>query len=458
MTAAPVPARDLEPALFAEQTYATRRRTAVLDAAAALGFVLCWLTLIPSRLIIPGTTADVGRPGTVLCMLLFCWWLATRLSPELVMPGPQPIRWAALCFFLSLLMSYVIGFVRGLTPLEANAADRALLAGGAAFLGTILVAADGIANWGRLRLLLKVFIWCCVYMSVIGLLQRALPVNIVEYMQVPGLTNLGVPGFQVRGSGLRVPATTTHYLELAAALSLAVPIAIHFARFSVRQAVRRLYGAAAFLIVAGILVTISRTGIISIAIALLILMPLWTWRTRYNTMAMGVAAVVAISAIQPSTVRTIYDIFAGASEDSSIQVRTERYAMVGTYFSQRPWFGRGSGTWEWPMYQFLDNQWMRTALENGVVGIAVLAGLHLTAITVAVIAMRRAEAPEQKHLCLVLISTQVMALFITYTFDCLTYTTYSLSLGMTVGLCGAVWRLTHPSREIRTSAPRWSRV
>ncbi|GAA1789025.1 O-antigen ligase family protein [Planosporangium flavigriseum] len=421
----------------------------------AFGLAICLLTLIPSRLILPGTSADVGRPGTVMCMLMFCWWVATRCNPKLAMPGPQPVRWAVLLYFLSLLISYAIGFQRGLTPLEANAADRALMAGGAAFIGAILVAADGISNWDRMRFVLQFFVWCSVYMSVIGLLQQTLPFNIAEYMTVPGLTNLGVPGYQQRGSGVRVAGTTTHYLELAATLSLALPVALHFAKFASAQRSRRCFGIAAFLIVAGVLVTISRTGIISVLIALLILMPLWTWRARYNVFALGLLAVAGMSAIKPSTVRTFYDIFAGASNDSSIVVRTERYAMVGYYYSQRPWWGRGTGTWEWPMYQFLDNQWLRTALESGNVGVAALAAVHLTAIALAVISFRRVSDTADRHLCLVLVSTQVVALFIAYTFDSLTYTTYSLTLGMMVGLCGAVWRFTHSSREVRTSTPRW---
>ena len=28
-------------------------------------------------------------------------------------------------------------------------------------------------------------------------------------------------------------------------------------------------------------------------------------------------------------------------------------------------------------------------------------------------------------------------------------------LALTVGLCGTVWRLTHPARKVRTSTTRW---
>lgn len=452
MTVSPIHPTDLEPALFENRLYATRRRRPRLDAATAFCVVICLLTVIPSSLILPSTSADVGRPAVVLCMAMFCWWLATRFHPRLAITGRQPIHWAVLIYLISLLVSYVVGFQRGLTTIEGNAADRALL-GAAAFVGAILLAADGLSNWERLQMVLRVFVVCAAYMSVIGLLQEVLPFNIVDYIRVPGLTDLPIIGTQARGSALRVAATTTHYLELAGTLSFALPIAIHLARFSRTLRQRRRYGFAAVLITAGILATISRTGIISVIISVLILMPLWPVRTRFNVVALGLSAVVVMSALQPSTARTFYSIFANASSDTSITSRTERYAMVGYYFSQRPWLGRGTGTWVPPMYQYLDNQWLRTALEAGIVGVVVLALLHITAIVVATMAFRRAITPADRHLCLALISTQVMAIFIAYTFDCLTYTTYAISLALMIGLCGAVWRFTHPARAIRTSAP-----
>jgi hypothetical protein len=87
--------------------------------------------------------------------------------------------------------------------------------------------------------------------------------------------------------------------------------------------------------------------------------------------------------------------------------------------------------------------------------VAALATLHITALATAAVAMRRATDPADRHLCLVLVSTQLMALFIAYTFDCMVYATYTISLGICIGACGAVWRFTHPARSIRTLAPRW---
>jgi O-antigen ligase len=445
---------DLEPAVAGQHTYVSRRRTGRLDAAVVFSVMIGLLTVLPSLLILPSTSADIGRPAVVLCVLMFAWWGGSRFHPRLAMLGPQPIRWIVLIFALSLLISYAIGFVRGLTTMEANAADRLLL-GAAAFFGAMLLAADGLSNWDRLRLVLKVFVWCAVYMSFVGVLQQVLPVDPVQYFQLPGLQSGEFIGLEQRGGGVRVAATTTHYLELCGTLALAWPIAIHLAMHTESARERRRYIVAATFVTLGILETISRSGIIAIFIAALVLTPLWTWRRRYNIAILGLALFGALSAVSPSIGRTFINLFAGASEDPSITSRTERYAMVGQYFSQRPWWGRGTGTWVPPMYQYLDNQWLRTALENGVVGVLALAALHITALVLAAIAARRATKPADRHLCMALVAIQLMAMFIAYTFDVFAYSTYTVMVGVMTGVCGAVWRFTHPRRQVRTSTPRW---
>lgn len=454
MSAPSIHPTDFEPAVAGRQTYVTRRRIGGLDAATVFCVMIGLLTIIPSLAIMPGSSADVGRPAVILCVLMFAWWLGSRFHPRLAMPGPQPIRWVVLIFFLSLLISYAVGFERGLTAMEANAADRLLL-GAVAFFGAILLAADGLSNWDRLRLVLKVFIWCCVYMSVVGTLQQILPFDPVSYLKLPGLQTGELIGLQERGGGVRVAATTTHYLELCGTLGLAWPIAVHFAMFSETVRERRRYILAAVMVTVGILETISRSGILAMAIGTLVLMPLWTWRRRYNLLITGLSMFAVVSAVSPGIGRTLINLFADASDDPSITSRTERYAMVGHYFSQRPWLGRGTGTWVPPQYQYLDNQWLRTALENGVLGIVILAVLHIVALVLAVIAFRRATTKADKHLCLALVAIQIMAVFIAYTFDVFAYSTYTMMLGVMIGLCGTVWRFTHPARQVRTSTTHW---
>ena len=125
--------------------------------------------------------------------------------------------------------------------------------------------------------------------------------------------------------------------------------------------------------------------------------------------------------------------------------------MPRAQFAQRPLLGRGPGTLIPDLYLILDNQWLLTLVTGGIVGVAALVGLHLTCISLAVTAMRRSTKPEDRHLCAALVAAQVVSILVAATFDSLSFTTYSFTLALLSGVCGSVWRFTHPAREVRTS-------
>ncbi|HEY3007298.1 MAG TPA: O-antigen ligase family protein [Micromonosporaceae bacterium] len=453
-TTAEIHTADLEPSLVSSQTYVTRRRVTYIDAATLLSAMVVLISLIPARLVVPGMT-DLARPGLIVGFALFCWWVLVRFTSHLVLTGPQPMRWAVLAFMVSVLVSYAAGFLRGLTSMEANAADRMVLFF-CVFAGTVLTAADGVPNWLRLRGVLKVLMGCAAVVALIGLLQYMFAVDITQYMIFPGLQPKGwTIGFEVRGGGIRVASTTTHYIELAAYLALCLPFAIHFACFSRRRWRRRIALVCTTLIAGGIATTISRTGMLAVGLVVIVLFPVWNWRMRYNIGAVGFGLFAALAAAKPGLANTLLRLFDSPASNPAFTVRSERYPLVFHYVAQRPWLGRGTGTWVAPQYQILDNQWLDTLLSNGVLGVAVLAGLHITGITLAGLALRRSTTEEDRHLCAALISTQVIGLVVAGTFDSLSFSTYSIVLALTLGLCGTVWRLTHPARTVRTSTTQW---
>ncbi|MFC7480054.1 hypothetical protein ACFQX7_08470 [Luedemannella flava] len=250
------------------------------------------LSLFPARLIVPGLT-DVGRPATVVGMLLFVWWVLTRLNPHLVQVGPQPIRWVVLFFFVVVLIGYAVGSLRGLTTVESNSADRWLLLD-AAFLGLILVAADGIPNWGQLRAVLRAFIWCCGFIALVGLIQYATFTDVTQYLIVPGLQEKGwVPDLTGRGDGLRVASTTGHYIEFGTLMAMALPVAVCFLRLAKTRNEKLRMGLLTLVIGAGIPTTVSRTAIVAAGMVFIFMMLVWDWRTRWNMLVLGIGAIAA---------------------------------------------------------------------------------------------------------------------------------------------------------------------
>jgi len=445
---------DLEPSRVTRRTYATRRRPSQIDAVFVLSVMVMLLTLIPGRLIVPGMT-DIGRPALIVGLMLFVWWFLVRVSRHLVLTGQQPMRWAIFAFMVAAVISFAVGFSRPLTAIESNGADRTILY----YLmisGIVLMAADGVANWLRLYTLIKVIVWCCTIMAFIGVLQAVLKTDVTRYLNVPGLVaKSDALDFQARGEAFRVASTTVHYIELSATLALAQPFAIHLALYAQTKWGKRFAVLAAAILAAGNAVTQSRTGIVALIIMFALLVPMWTWRSRYNIFVMTAGMLMSFVVLVPGASRTWLRLFDNPDDNSSIQARTSRYSLAWRYFSETPWLGRGTGTWIAPQYQIMDNQWIETALSGGALAVLTLLGLFITGIVLATKALRRSSVPADKHLCACLIATQVMAIAVCGTFDSLAFSTFTAMMALSVGLCGTVWRLTHPARTVRTSTTRW---
>ncbi|MFC0532185.1 O-antigen ligase family protein [Phytohabitans kaempferiae] len=457
MTAAVHPV-DLEPSLIAPRTYTTRRLRVRFDAAALVSLMVFLLYTLPATLIVPGLTF-AGRPALIVGLVLFAWWILARISPWLTLVGPQPLRWACLFYMLSIMLAYLAGLLRGLPTLEANAQNFQMLIT-AEFLGVVLMAADGIPNWQRLSGVVRVLVWSGGFMAVVGLVQSLTAFDIAQYLTLPGLElKSDLADFQMRGDSghFRIAGTATHYIEFSTVMAMCIPFGLHFARFAGHRLTRYAFGFVTLLMAAALPMAISRTGVVALAAALLVMfVAAWDWRTRYNMMFVGAAVVGALVILRPGLLGTLKAMFLWAGEDPSIEGRTQDYVYIAAWFAERPWLGRGPGTLIPDLYIILDNQWLMTLVTAGLVGVAALAALHITCISLATIALRRSERVEDRHLCAALISAQVVGILVGFTFDSLSFTTYTFTLALMSGLCGAVWRFTHPARTVRTSTVnRW---
>lgn len=456
MTTSAVHPVDLEPSLIGTRTYTTRRFRTRLDVTAILCLTLVLLYALPGQLIVPELTY-AGRPALLLALGLFFMWVMARLNPRLVLVGPQPIRWFLGAYLVANLLSYIAGLMRGLPSVESNAQDFAMLQV-AEFLGVALVAADGIQNWDRLNKVLRVLVYSGGFLAIVGICQAVLNFNLAQLLILPGLQMKDeLEGPSLRGDGqFRIAGTALHYIEFSAVLAITVPFAIHVARFAARKLHRRVAALCAVLAALANPLSISRTGIVALALAMLVMIPVWPWRLRYNFLIMAAGVGVALMFVKPGVLGTLKAMFLHVGVDPSIEGRTNDYAMVGYFFSQRPWLGRGPRTLIADPVKdtILDNQWLYTLVTGGLIGVAVLAALHIAAISLAVIAMRRAKREEDRHLCAVIIATQVIAIVVAGTFDSLYYTTYAITVALSIGLAGTLWRFTHPKATIRTSTVR----
>lgn len=450
---------DLDPLQVEDQTYSTRRRRHLFDVGAAITLMLALAALVRADLVVPGVPAGLGRPAMVVGFFLSLTWVIARVHPRLVVRGPQPLRWAAAGYLGALALAYTAGHLRGLTSLEAAGADRAILMS-AIFLGVILVCADNISSRRRLDEILQALVALSAIMALIGLIQSLTQLNIVNYVTVPGLVNHhGVDltadlssGFRERGHLHQVKSTARHYIEFSAVMALALPIAIHFARFSRTRPGRQWAFLAAVVIGTVIPLTIARTGILAATVGLMVLALCWTLRTTFNLLVVVASVMAALTIVRPGVLGTVRASFLHMDNDPSIEGRTEDYEAATAYFAERPWLGRGPGTFIPTMYDWIDNEWLLHVITTGVAGTVALAAIHAIAVTLALIARFRARSERDRDLSACLIAVQVMAVLMSGTYDSLNFTTHLIVLAVLTGASGALWRFTHPARQIRSAS------
>jgi O-antigen ligase len=416
-------------------------RGGTLRAANLLVIYLCLLIILPARLVVPGMGA-AGRPAVVAGLGLLAWWLLTRLHPALSNRGMQPVRWILLTLTLAVLTSYVLGLDRGLLPLEARSADRFLLNFGS-WLGVALVATDGLRDKRDVARVIRALIALCAGSASLGLLQYY-GWDLVPQIRLPGLVyNANLVGVGERGGpGLsRVYGTQQHYIEFSVVLAMAWPFAIHTALSANSRRASRLSWFAAAALTVAIPLAISRAGFLGLLAGFLILSVVWPRPLRVRAFLVALVGLAAFRSVIPGVLGTIKSAFFGYENDPSIQNRLADYAATESYIQDRPWFGRGPGTFIPELYRLLDSQYLGSRLELGYVGIATLGGVFFGAYLLGRSVRKCAPSTATAHLGQAIAASAIVALVSSFTFDSLSFPTFAGMLFMILGLAGAVWRL-----------------
>jgi O-antigen ligase len=122
--------------------------------------------------------------------------------------------------------------------------------------------------------------------------------------------------------------------------------------------------------------------------------------------------------------------------------------LVERLVHEQPWFGRGGGTWipENPLDNF-DNQYLKTAVELGLVGVVALLALFIVPLIGALLARQRSDSPELRMLCAALAGATLAALVCSATFDSLSFPMFAGVFALVIGLVGATFRLSEGERS-----------
>ncbi len=396
--------------------------------------------LLPARLIVE-PLGGAGAPATLVALGVAVAYAVARLLPGALADGTQPVRTALLAFAAVTVLGYGVGLSRTLLTIEATSMDRALVAS-VGYIGLGLVVADGVRSREHLDRLLRMLVGGGVLLATMGILQFVVGIKPDDYLRVPGLALQEVTVNAERSFLTRVMGTTLHPIEYGVVLAVILPIALHYATTS-RDGIRpsRWWWVAAGVVAIGTPMSVSRSSILGIAIGGLVLAAAWSWRRRVNLLVAALLVLVAMRAAFPGLLGTLKSYFLAYGQDPSIEGRTQDYPIAWAYIQQRPWLGRGLGTFPPEAYFYLDNEYLNRILTGGIIGLAALVVLLLVGLGTARGVYHHAVDATSRSLGQALTASIAVTAFTWFTYDGLAFRLAAGVGFITLGAAGALWRL-----------------
>jgi O-antigen ligase len=415
------------------------KRRAQVDAVRVLSVYVVLLLLVPSTIVVPGVGA-AGTAANMWALVALLWYIATWLSGRITSaPGTRAPRLAFLLFAVCALLSYVALAQRGASGLELKAGDRSLIQL-VVWAAIVVIASAGIRNYGRLDQLMRLLVACGSIVAAIGIFEFITGIDLVAYIQIPGMTTSGGGGLMQRGDFVRPTSTTVQPLEFGAVMTLLLPFAIQQA-FDVgrRGRIRRWIHVA--LIASALPMTVSRTSVIGAVVVLATLLPTWRGQRRVRALFVIGFGLVAMKVAVPGLIGTITNLFSSwfAGTDTSTNARTMDYAAVADYIFARPLTGMGFQTFLPMLYQFTDNMYLLALLEIGILGTAAMVGLFLTCMHCGGAGRRRFSEDYQKELGQGFVAGSLVTIVASGTFDTLSFPMFSGVFFLLLGCSGAYY-------------------
>jgi hypothetical protein len=407
-------------------------------------YLTLWLILIfgvNAEQVVPGFGA-IGTPAMLVALPTLVAWLAARTVPTLGLDqGRQPIRVISLLYCWYMLVSFAVAHTRTLSEIEVNGATRAAI-GTLALTGIALIVADGITDRSRFITLMRRLVIAAAAMASVGIAQFFTGASLT--FTVPGLQwNHTFVGVGSRSLFNRPFGTATHPIEFSVVAAAVFPLAIHFAMRLPPGTARRNATALACLIGLAVPLSISRSGIVTLLVVLLVLGMGWTWRERLQAALLSMIVVPVLWVVIPGLVGTLRSMFTGFETDDSVQARIERIPRVMEHIRDRPWLGRGHGTFNVEEYFLIDNSAYGLAIETGFLGLFALTMLIVTAAALAIGVRHRPFATEDDGSIGQALAAGVLGIFASlFTFDAMSFDLLSGTLFLMIGAIGALWRIT----------------
>lgn len=414
--------------------------TARFDLVTLITAYLVALLFIPSSLIF-SPLGGIGTPAMILSLLILIWYAGSWLTGKVVPSGAgRPVRLAILAFALAVLASFVAAMTRTIPVAEQLSAERGLITV-LSWAGLIVVLSQGLSRYEQIDIIMRRAVIFGSVVAAIGIFEFYSGINVTNYVRIPGLSlNNNFSTLLTNGSFYRPSSTAVDPIEFSVSMAILLPFALHQALYLARSGrIRRWVPVA--LIGLAIPLTVSRSGIIGAAVALLFLVPTWTPRQRRGFLVALLPALGVLKIAASGLLGTLAAYFSGtfdtAGNGSVTSTRIAAFSLDWPYISARPLFGRGWATFLPETYSWTDNMYFHMLIETGVVGLICLILLYLTGIQCAAAGRGKTHDPCRRHFGQALVAAIAAMVVTSATFDSLSFPMLSELIFLVLGIAGA---------------------
>jgi O-antigen ligase len=400
--------------------------------------------IFPSDMVIKAVGAD-GYPAILIAYgMLLTWIAATLFGLHNPLDYRYPVRMPLWTLWLVSLVSFVFMDPQTLTSAERASGDRWFmqLAG---VSGVVLFTAECLRSREDIRRVLRALTWGGAFCGLVAALQFFLRLDITPYLRwlLPGFslnqTASGTAAIVLRGSINRVFGTATDPIELGVAASMLLPLAVYLAMYDTKRS-RVGRWLPVICIAAAATVSVSRSAVLGLVVSMGVFIVAMRPAHRVKALAAIPIAVAIIFVATNGLIGTLTSFFLAGRSDSSIAHRLNNYPFVEQLVAQAPWFGRGGGTYiAASQVYILDNQYLTTAIELGLVGVVVLLFFNVWPAIASLVARNRTADPELRDLAAALAGAALAAGACSATFDSLSFPMFVSVQALVLGLIGAVW-------------------
>jgi hypothetical protein len=400
--------------------------------------------LIPTDTVIRVIGA-AGYLANLMAMLMFvAWVLSAIFGFHDPLHTRHPTRGVLGFFWISTLLSFAAMPLYLPDDTQRLAAQRWMMLW-VGISGVILVIAEHVRAPSDLVRIVRFVVWGAAFSGAVAVLQFWGHWDIKPYirMVMVGFERNGdYSGFQSRAALTRVTGMANHPIEFAVVAGMLLPLAIWLGMHDREKSSMRRWLPVA-LITMSIPMSVSRSGILAAITSLTLFTVLLPATQRVWLLAVTPVAAVAVFVSTPGYLRTIFGSFTGAQSDASVLNRVNNYPRVIAAFEKAPWIGHGPNTdIQVDLTKVLDNQYLKSSIELGGLGVLALCLYFLVPALTALWARSRTSDPRFRALCAALAGGSLAAGVGSYTFDAFSFAQFASVDAIVVGLCGACWLLT----------------